>query len=179
MAMHDIIKVHVDRLALLSDFLRAAHLGRRWPESPVARAIRRHLITQIEFMLDGEREMLSAVRQCGKHTPKGQPARCGCTDSQCWATDRFIAYWAETDLMDLDPVVSGRRAHESYPDPLFDGDFPVLLPIASAELGNLAELIARIERGLRIAFTIRRVFWNEDALTVFTRAEEERRQSAA
>lgn len=173
MTMFDLIQRHMDRIALLSRFLRAAYLGSRNPESAVARRVRRRLVATLNAMLDYETEILSVDIQYRDRTTETDRTQDENADPQFWDhADHFADDWAGTPLFDVNPV---RPRHQYRYEP----GFPVHLSVEAGELGDLAALIVQIEHDLEIAFTVERVFETEDALLAFSLADEERRRTAA
>lgn len=182
MTMHDLIQRHRGRIALLSQFLRAAYLGSRNPESAVARRVRRRLIATLDAMLDYETETLLVELQYWDRTTEAERVRDEKADPQYWDhADQFADDWTGTPLLDVDPV----RPSEQNQAPgigrqyRYEPGFPVHLSVETGELGDLAALIARIEHDLEITFTIERVFEREDVLLAFSLTDEERRRTLA
>ncbi|GGB11140.1 hypothetical protein GCM10011491_43850 [Brucella endophytica] len=170
MTIEDLIQNHIDRIVLLSRFLRTAHLGMRFKESAVARRARCRLIVMINDMIDYEQDMLDGDRAYfaattvaeRAHDERAEPGWC-----ETW--DQFAFDFDCIALLDPVPAAGQDNAFVSSSGPwhVVERGYPVRLPIPVVELGELAALIDSMSRELGITFTVERVFWTEDALAIF------------
>lgn len=175
MTIEDLVQLHIDRIARLERFLRAAHLGRRAQQSAASRRVRRRLIAAIDDMLDYEREALKADRAYLAATTPAERAQDERAEPGCWENeDMFAVDFAEIQLLGRAPVLGEGRAFDAERGRWYRvaKGFPVTLPLDAQELGDLAVLIACMEGELGIAFTAVRVFWTENALEIFVCEQE-------
>ncbi len=176
------IHLHIERITLLSQFRRAAYLGTRRPESPVARRVRRRLIPLIEQMIDYEQEMLDADRSYLKNTTEAERAADAKVGPGFFAyDDTFVADFELLPLLDDVRVISPDKVFDLETGASFivEEGYPVRIPVTSEELGELATLFDLMTRKLGINFTIERVFRTEDELFVFVVSQGDRDRDAA
>jgi hypothetical protein len=176
------IQRHVERIALLAQFLRTAYLGTRSKERPVARKVRRQLIMLIEQMIDYEQEMLDADRSYLENTTEAERAADDKVDPDFFTyADAFAEDFSLMPLLDAARIISAGEAFDLTTGTSFivDEGYPVHIPVTSEELGQLANLIASMTHELGVSFTIERVFRDEDALFIFVVGQAERAAAGA
>lgn len=175
MTIEDLIQLHTDRLALLSQYLRIAHLGRRDKESAVARKVRRRLIRQIEEMIDYEQDMLDVEQSYLHRTTEADRAQDERAEpGWCDAGDTFTCDFDRVALLDTAPLVEDGRAYDYSMGRWYrvEEGYPKKITVPAEDLGDLAVLIARIEINLDIGFTVERFAWTENMLAQWVLANE-------